>query len=313
MTMKISLIIPLFNKESTIIHTLESVFNQLERPDEIIVVDDGSSDSSKDLVIALNHPLVKLISQPNLGVSAARNRGVEEASFEWVTFLDADDQWDEEFLKEIRVLNRLFPNEKVLATSYKFYYPSGRTELAILNHIRFKDTQGVVDNYFEVAAASHPPINSSAIAIQKQALREVGGFPVGIKSGEDLITWTRLMLRHQLAYSTRPLGKYIFHIANQGVTSIRETDHDPVGKEMLELLPLAQRVGKVGYSRYLGRWLKSKGILLLEVGKNSNARKKFLQAYPYSGERFKLIILLGISVLPVAFSKKIISKIYQPA
>ncbi|UZD23049.1 glycosyltransferase [Algoriphagus halophytocola] len=310
--MMISLIIPLFNKEDTILKTLESVFDQIECPDEIIVVDDGSEDASRELVLKVNHPLIKLVSQPNQGVSAARNRGVQEAAFDWVTFLDADDQWDKEFLKEIRHLHSLFPEQEVLATSYKFFYPSGKTELAVLNHVRFKEKQGVVENYFEVAASSHPPINSSAIAIKKQALLDVGGFPVGIKSGEDLITWTRLMLRHQLAYSTRPLGKYIFHIANERASSIRETDNDPVGREMLDLLPFAQRAGKVGYSLYLGRWLKSKGILLLEVGKNKHARKKFIQSYAYSGERFKLTVLLGVSILPVPISKKLISKIYQP-
>ncbi|MFC5624632.1 glycosyltransferase family 2 protein [Algoriphagus winogradskyi] len=309
--MKISLIIPLFNKEDTILQTLNSVFNQIEKPDEVIVVDDGSQDSSRELVRQLSNPLIRLICQSNQGVSAARNRGVEEASYEWVTFLDADDQWDEEFLKEIRYLNRLFPKERVLATSYTFFYLSGKTETATINHIQFKENQGVVENYFQVAAASHPPINSSAIAIHKEALVKVGGFPVGIKSGEDLITWTRLMLRHQLAYSTRPLGKYIFHSANEGASTLRETDNDPVGREMLELLPFALQAGKVGYSLYLGRWLKNKGILLLEVGKNSHARRKLLQSYSYSGERFKLIILLGISILPVPISKKLISKIYQ--
>ncbi|MDR7130546.1 glycosyltransferase involved in cell wall biosynthesis [Algoriphagus sp. 4150] len=310
--MKISLIIPLYNKEETILETLKSVFNQIEIPDEIIIVDDGSQDSSHELVEQLNNPLIKLVTQLNQGVSAARNRGVELASYEWVTFLDADDQWDLEFLKEIRYLHKLFPDEKVLATSYKFFYTSGRTEYAVINHIQFPETQGVVDNYFQVAATSHPPINSSAIAIQKNALIEVGGFPVGIKSGEDLITWTRLMLRHRLAYSTRPLGKYIFHAANEGASTIRETDNDPVGKEMLDLLPFALQAGKVGYSLYLGRWLKSKGILLLEVGKNSHARRKFIQSFAYSGERFKLVILFCITLLPAQISKKLISKIYQP-
>lgn len=311
--MRISLIIPLYNKEDTIRQTLDSVFKQIELPDEIIIVDDGSVDSSRELVRELNNPLIKLVCQTNQGVSAARNRGVEEAAFDWITFLDADDQWDREFLKEIRYLNSLFPEEKVLGTAYKFIYPSGRIEYAVLNHILFPAAQGVVENYFQVAAASHPPINSSAIAIKKEALLEVGGFPVGIKSGEDLITWTRLMLRHRLGYSTRPLGLYIFHPANEGASSIRETDHDPVGTEMLSLLPFAQKAGKVGYSLYLGRWLKSKGILLLEVGKNNHARKKFMQAFAYSGERYKLSVLLFISLMPPKVSKKLITKIYQPA
>ncbi|WP_192349199.1 glycosyltransferase family 2 protein [Algoriphagus sp. Y33] len=310
--MKVSLIIPLYNKEETILETLKSVFNQIERPDEIIIVDDGSQDSSCRLVERLNNPLIKLVCQSNQGVSAARNRGVELASYDWVTFLDADDQWDFEFLKEIRYLHSLFPDEKVLATSYKFVYPSGKIEYAKLNFINFSEDHGVVENYFEVAASSHPPINSSAIAIKKSELVEVGGFPVGIKSGEDLLTWTRLMVRHRLAYSQRPLGNYIYHTANAGAAVIRETDTDPIGREMLELLPLALKAGKVGYTLYLGRWYKSKGIILLELGKNTHARRKFIQAFSHSRERLKLIILLFVSLLPAKVSKKIILKIYKP-
>ena len=107
--MKISVVIPLYNKRTSVIRALNSVLSQTIQPEEIIVVNDGSTDGSEQLVNELNHPLVRLINQPNAGVSAARNRGIKEAKGDWIAFLDADDEWMPEYLETIKSLSEKYP------------------------------------------------------------------------------------------------------------------------------------------------------------------------------------------------------------
>ena len=89
--MKISLIIPTYNRANLIENTLLSVFNQTIKVDEIIVVDDGSTDNTKQILEQYD---IKYIFQENQGVSSARNTGIKRAKNEWICFLDSDDIWE---------------------------------------------------------------------------------------------------------------------------------------------------------------------------------------------------------------------------
>ena len=95
--MKLSVIIPAFNAEKTLVACVESVFSALDGcPFEVIIVDDGSTDGTAELAagLAAKRPGLRVLSQPNGGVSAARNHGISEASGDWVAFVDADDTLD---------------------------------------------------------------------------------------------------------------------------------------------------------------------------------------------------------------------------
>ena len=120
--MRITVVIPLYNKQDTIQRALQSVFTQTVQPEEIIVVNDGSSDGSEKVVESMYHQLVKLIHQPNAGVSSARNFGIKEAKGDWIAFLDADDFWDIDFLETIMDLNTNYPEARVIMTAYKYFY-----------------------------------------------------------------------------------------------------------------------------------------------------------------------------------------------
>src|SRR5664279_2509728 len=100
----ISVVIPLYNKQTTICRALDGILAQDERPDEIIVVDDGSEDEGPELVEARYSRDVSLIRQTNQGVSAARNRGAWAATSQYVAFLDADDYWRPKVLGKFREL-----------------------------------------------------------------------------------------------------------------------------------------------------------------------------------------------------------------
>ena len=183
----ISVIIPLYNKETGIATALRSVLAQTYQDFEIVIVDDGSTDSSVAIVETFNDPRIRLIRQQNAGVSAARNKGIAEAKGEYVAFLDADDEWLPEFLAEIRTLQQKYPECKAQATNYIFN-SNGVKSPTILRKIPFKGERGILTNYFEVASCSHPPVCSISVCIERKLLQGIGGFPVGVKSGTRSIS-----------------------------------------------------------------------------------------------------------------------------
>lgn len=115
----ISVVIPLYNKEKQIAKTLQTVLNQTYQDFEIVIVNDGSTDGSVDEVKKFLNPRIRLINQKNGGVSAARNRGIEEAKGEYIAFLDADDLWDIDHLEVLYQLILAYPKNGAYATAYR--------------------------------------------------------------------------------------------------------------------------------------------------------------------------------------------------
>lgn len=113
-----SVVIPLYNKQAYIADTLRTVFAQTYADFEVVVVDDGSTDDSAATVLAHSDARLRLIRQPNAGVSAARNRGVAEARGSIIAFLDADDRWEPHHLETLADLVKLYPRCGAFATSY---------------------------------------------------------------------------------------------------------------------------------------------------------------------------------------------------
>lgn len=122
----ISVIIPLYNKEREIGDTLRSVLAQTLQPTEIVVVDDGSTDGSADAVRAIASPLVKLVTQANAGVCAARNRAIAESTGDLIALLDADDTWEPGFLEEIASMAAEFPGCGIYSTAFNIVSHDGR-------------------------------------------------------------------------------------------------------------------------------------------------------------------------------------------
>ena len=96
--MKISVVIPTFNRISLVERAIDSVLKQSLNPYEIIVVDDGSDDGTSEM-INNKYKSIKLIQQQNNGVSAARNNGIKHAKGDWIALLDSDDEWTEKKLE----------------------------------------------------------------------------------------------------------------------------------------------------------------------------------------------------------------------
>lgn len=216
MVRAVSVVIPLYNKAPWIERALQSVVKQTVSPEEIIVVDDGSSDGGADLVARFPAPGLRLIRQPNQGVSAARNRGIKEAQGDLIAFLDADDAWKPRFLEVILELKKKYPQAGLYATAYEVVTPYCVTFQPAFKILPMGVTEGLI-NY--VRAADWYPLNASTVAIPKQVLAEVGGFPEGETWTEDLDLWLRVALRYPVAWTRDYLATYYQNVSHRSIHS----------------------------------------------------------------------------------------------
>ena len=293
----ISVIIPLYNKETGIATALRSIMAQTYQDFEIVVVDDGSTDGGVAVVETFNDQRIRLIHQQNAGVSAARNRGIAEAKGEYVAFLDADDEWMPEFLAEIVTLQKEFPECKAQATNYVFNSRGVKSQ-TILRKIPFKSERGILTNYFEVASCSHPPVWTSAVCIERKLLQDIGGFPIGIKSGEDLLTWARIAVRTQWAYSLKALSQYNFDQVSikEPPTRIPE-EVDVVGDELKKLWRNNPHIR--GQRKYLSLWHKMRSSMYMRLGYKKECAKEAFRALRYNPLNYKIYIYLILNIIGV--------------
>lgn len=309
--MKITVVIPLYNKQATIQRALQSVLTQTVQPEEIIVVNDGSTDGSEKVVESLNYPLINLIHQANAGVSTARNRGIDESTGDWIAFLDADDEWLPEYLETIQNLAQTYPQCMVLATSYFLQDFTGRKKTIRLKKMPFNSDQGVLSNYFQVASCSHPPVWSSAVVVKKEAIQSVGGFPAGIISGEDLLTWAKLAVKYKIAYSTRLLSVFMIdnsHIVSNLPSRLPDT-RDFVGDELKKMYLNSEGKLKIDLKKYLSLWYKMRASVYLRNGEKSKVWKYTFKSLNYNFLNYKNYLFMLMSILPIKV-QKLIAKIY---
>lgn len=292
-----SIIIPLYNKEGNIAQALDSVMAQECQDFEVVVVDDGSTDGGAAVVENYGDPRIRLVRQENAGVSAARNRGIEEARGEYVAFLDADDVWMPGFLSEIVALQREFPQCRAQATNYIFN-SNGVKSPTILRKVPFGGERGVLVNYFEVASCSHPPVWTSAVCIERRLLLEIGGFPVGIKSGEDLLTWARVAVRTDWAYSMKEMAQYNFDQVSIKEPPTRVPEQvDVVGAELKVLWK--DNPKKVGMKKYLSLWHKMRSSMYMRLGYRKECAAEAMRALGYNPWNYKLYAYLVLNMLCV--------------
>ena len=199
--MNISVVIPTYNRENLIVRAINSVLNQTLKPKEIIIVDDGSSDNTKEIV--KNYP-VKYIYQKNFGVSFARNKGVKEAKGEWIAFLDSDDEWREDKLQKQADFHRLNKDILFSHTGEKWI----RDAKAVKYPKRLKKPFGecFLDNL------STCKIAASSVMIHRDIFEKVGYFDENLRVCEDYDFWLRVSYIFKIGLLNEPLiTKYAGH------------------------------------------------------------------------------------------------------
>ncbi len=201
----ISVVIPLYNKEKAIAATLQSVLAQTYTDYEVIVVDDGSTDASAEVVRSLmaKSNKIRLIQKPNGGVCSARNRGIIEAKGYYIALLDGDDLWKPTFLEEQVVLIHDFPKAGMWGVNTAF----------LRNGKYYKWRQGMpdgyrgyVENYF--STRHNDLFCSSSVVIRKDVFEKVGYFDERIWTSEDIDMWYRIILKYPVVFYDKLLVCY---------------------------------------------------------------------------------------------------------
>lgn len=136
-----------------------------------------------------------------MGVAAARNNGVAASTGEYICFIDADDWWAPKFLAEIDKLIAAYPAAGIYATNYIYFKP-GKT------HVALNMPTGYIDYPKAYLENGSMPIWTGATCMPRRVFEQMGGFPEGIKLGEDFLLWAKTALEYPVAFSSQPLAYY---------------------------------------------------------------------------------------------------------
>jgi glycosyltransferase involved in cell wall biosynthesis len=307
MEISFSIIIPLYNKAPYIERAVKSVLSQDYPHFEIIIVNDGSSDGGEKIVTKIVDERLKLVSQKNAGVSAARNTGAEEAQYEYLAFLDGDDTYEPNFLSEIVKLIGNFPNAGIYGTSNSFIYPNGKKVAEDFRYLFNGKEQGLLEDYFGLfAQIQKSPFSNSNLCIPKKIYQEFGGYKVGVKLTEDSDLWCRIALKYDVAFSVNALANYFVALEGSTHTIFENKDFEVVNtlQSALDNKNVPQRleksVKKLIALQKLG--LIKRGILTSNKGKILKNFLNFSILKYYTFEYIKCVLAF---LLPHSVFQKI--------
>jgi glycosyltransferase involved in cell wall biosynthesis len=184
----ISVVIPVHNRPVLVKRAIESVKEQTLKADEIIVVDDGSTDNTLDIL--KNFKNIKILTQKNSGVSSARNRGIKEASCKWIAFLDSDDIWHKDKLKLQLEFHEQNP-QILFSHTLEEWIRDGKSVKQKKQHQKPKGFCFDENlNFCKIAP--------STVMIEKKLLEKVGYFDESLEVCEDYDLWLRVLKKHEV-------------------------------------------------------------------------------------------------------------------
>ena len=201
--MNISVIIPTYNRKHTLSRAINSVIDQTYEPFEIIIVDDGSTDGTKEW-LAKRYPDVQYIYQPNSGVSVARNVGIKSAQGDWISLLDSDDEWlSQKLEKQVKAVKE-DPDSMFCHTN----------EVWIRNGVRINQGKkhqkygGLIFNQcLDICR-----ISPSSVLLKNSILKDTGLFDEKLPVCEDYDLWLRITAHNPVTFLDEPLiNKYGGH------------------------------------------------------------------------------------------------------
>ena len=200
--MKISAVIPTYNRRVEVSHAIESVLSQTVPVYEIVVVDDGSTDGTAEFISDRYGPRVRVLRQKNAGVAASRNLGIREAQGDWVAFLDSDDFWfPSKIERQVEALASHESNPGICFTNNDFGGdPDLRLSVFDSTHFTGAQRTGLLEEPAQYMVAKLEPFYTSSFLIRRDLLEEVGGFDERMFIREDTDLFFRLSFRTRFCY-----------------------------------------------------------------------------------------------------------------
>jgi glycosyltransferase involved in cell wall biosynthesis len=214
-TNTIAAVIPLYNKEPYIARAIASVLAQNSPVDEIIIVDDASTDASLEQIKAFQDPRIRVLRRTDprqRGLPATRNLGIRSATSRWIAFLDADDRWNEDFIEEIaKLIAQASDRIGYLFTGWQSVWSEGvvtRDPYSARHDgqgFRRLDLDSFVSAWLDVDAC---PVFPSGVVIRRDTLLKVGLFQERCRRGEDKDMWVRVLAITDALSSPRVCTSY---------------------------------------------------------------------------------------------------------
>jgi glycosyltransferase involved in cell wall biosynthesis len=169
---------------------------------ELIVVNDGSTDNGLERIKEIKDERIRIVSQDNAGQSAARNKGIKDAKYDLIAFLDADDQWEPEILDNFARVAEKYPDAGMIGAAYKIINLKGEVICPGFGFV--PEEEGIIESYFKAAVARYP-LCSSAVTVRKKVFEQIGGFSDRMRYGEDNFMWSKIALNYPVAF----INKYL--------------------------------------------------------------------------------------------------------
>tara|TARA_R110002049_G_scaffold47_13_gene260 strand:- start:2024 stop:2980 length:957 start_codon:yes stop_codon:yes gene_type:complete len=275
-----SIIIPIYNKFPHLDRSINSVLNQKFGEWELILVDDGSSDGSFEKAKSYTDKRIQVFQrkQPGPGGYAARNLGIAKAKYDWVAFLDADDEWMDHHLITFLELINYQPEAKILSTSWTDNFEENKEGRFFPNtYNKRHHSKGIheidLKKFLKNSIDGAPPFWTGAVGFRTELLKEIGGFPEGrCKRGGDVDTWLRAIFYGELAIWSPELTVVYHRDSVNMVTKVEgfELGCESTTVQKLASLTIDDQVSSLLYkflnARVVSRWLQT-----LRVGKNPDS------------------------------------------
>ncbi len=212
-TMKISVVLTTYNRAALTVTAIDSILSQTRLPNEIIVMDDGSTDGTADILRSRFGDRIKLFQQENVGCEGARARAVRLAKGDWIALCDSDDSWHPDHLERLARLADLAPGATLLFSNFR------ETGAAAVNHDKFasmsgafwRDVQSFGDDFIDLGENAFTkillenPVFTSAKMFRKTAHDALGGIDASLNNvlGSDADFTRRLALAGRVACDAR--------------------------------------------------------------------------------------------------------------
>ena len=272
--MTISVVIPTYNSGALLKQTLDSVLAQTRAPDEIIVVDDGSTDGTPDWVRAHYGARVRLITQRNGGVARARNAGWRASSGAWIAFLDHDDVWLPDKLEQLS--RAIAPDCGVISCNWREIDADSEPLTGAAPTARQRLRRGKSGRVFGWLFGWRCPLISMSVPIvRRELLEQLGGLDARCVPCDDWDLWLRLSKRTRFAFVDEVLVDYRCYPAQQSrdETKALRAARRVLGKHWLEM---ATRPLLLWWWLWLGAFGASLGAY--NAAKNASSRAEFGRA-----------------------------------
>ena len=267
----ISIIIPAYDAEKYLANTIQSVINQTFTDWELIIINDGSTDGTLELINNFQDKdsRIKVFSYENAGVAHSRNRGIAEAKGEYIAFLDADDLWTPDKLEmQLKVLQK--NSDASVAYSWVDYIDEAGKFLYPGSHITVNGdaySKLLINNFLE---------NGSNPLVRRDALAKIGNFDVNLPPAEDWDLYLRLALEYQFVVIPKP--QILYRLCTNSCSA-----------NIIKMETQALRVIEKAYNQtpeslqYLKRETLAKlyEYLLFRTLESNPQRKQFWQASKY--------------------------------